>query len=423
MTNPYFQRARILYEQQRFHEAEKELRTALAQNPNDLEANNLLVFIFADQGKKTESLEAAERTINLAPDWGFAWYTFAYANWIQDAKGSSDKALDAVNQAIFLNPLNANFHYMKGEIHFSKTNWQEALDGATEALSLEAENVGALNLRAKSLVKLNKVADANSTLDYAIHQNPENPDSHANKGWALIEKDDYDNALVHFKEALRIDPNHIWAKEGLKNAIKGKNILYRGILKYFLWMAKQSEKNQWGFIIGAYVLYRIVLYFAQSNPALAPFIYPIIIAYVLFAFSSWVAVPLSNLFLRLHPLGKHALSPFEILGSNLLGGFITGGILLGIGYFFLGYNALFLLAGWALIMCLPLGGTFSSSEPHQGTKKLIMLTSGIGMVGLFGIAASVFLGSQGIFNICTTIFGLSILGFSFLANYLVNQRN
>ena len=423
MTNPYFQRARILYEQQRFSDAEKELRAALSQNPNDLEANNLLAFVFADQGKKTESLEAAERTVSLAPDWGFAWYTFAYANWIQSKKGSSDKALDAINQAILLSPLSANFHYMKGEILFAKGNWQEALDGATEALSLEADNVSALNLRAKSLVKLNKVADANSTLDYAIHQNPENPDSHANKGWALIEKGDYDNALVHFKESLRIDPNHLWAKEGLKNAIKGKNLLYRGILKYFLWMSKQSEKNQWGFIIGAYIIYRIMIYFAQSNPALAPFIYPIIIIYVLFAFSSWIAVPLSNLFLRLHPLGKHALSSFEVLGSNLLGGFLLGGIISGISFFALGYNVLLLLAAWFLMMCLPLGGTFSGSEAREGTKKLKMLTSGIGIVGLLGIASLVFLKNEGLFNICLTIFGLSILGFSFLANYLVNRRN
>lgn len=421
--NPYFQRARILFEQHRFIDAEKELLTALSTDPNDLESNNLLAFIYAEQGKKTEALEAANRTISLAPDWSFAWYTFAYANWIQQKKGSSDKALEAIDQAIHLEPRHADYHYMKGEIYFSKNNWQIALDSAEEALALDAENVGALNLRAKSLVKLNRVADANDTLDFAIHQNPENPNSHANKGWALIEKGEYDQALTHFKEALRIDPNNIWAKEGLKNAIKGKNILYRGVLKYFLWIAKQSEKNQWLFIVGAYILYRGVIYLSQTYPAIAPIAYPIIGAYVIFAFSSWIAVPLSNLFLRLHPLGKHALSKFEIIGSNILGGFLFGGLLSGLSYLLGGFSAMLFLAIWFLMMSIPLGGTFSSSEPHSGTKRLIGLTTAIGLVGLTGIAGFVLLNNEPLFNLCVTIFGLSILGFSFLANFLMNKRN
>ncbi|MGK0390583.1 MAG: tetratricopeptide (TPR) repeat protein [Maribacter sp.] len=421
--NSYFQRAKILFEQHRFSDAEKELLSALSSDPNNLESNNLLAFIYAEQGKKTEALEAANRTISLAPDWSFAWYTFAYANWIQDKSGSSDNALKAINQAINLDPRHADYHYMKGEIHFSKKNWQVALDSAEEALALGAENIGALNLRAKSLVKLNRVADANDTLDFAIHQNPEDPNSHANKGWALIEKGEYDEALTHFKEALRIDPNNKWAREGLKNAIKGKNILYRGILKYFLWIAKQSEKNQWLFIIGAYVLYRGVIYLSQVYPIIAPVAYPIIGAYVAFAFSSWIAVPFSNIFLRMHPLGKHALSPFEIIGSNIIGGFLFGGLLSGLSYLLGGFDAMLFLAIWFLMMSIPLGATFSSSEPRPGTKKLIGLTTFIGLTGLTGIAGLVMLNNEQLFNICVSVFGLSILGFSFLANFLMNKRN
>lgn len=421
--NPYFQRARILFEQHRFVDAEKELLTALANDPNDLECNNLLAFIYAEQGKKSEALEAANRTIGLAPDWSFAWYTFAYANWIQQSKVSTDKALEAIDQAIHLEPRHADYHYMKGEINFSRNNWQLALDSAEEALALDAENVGALNLRAKSLVKLNRVVDANETLDFAIHQNPENPNSHANKGWALIEKGEYDQALVHFKEALRIDPNNKWAKEGLKNAIKGKNVLYRGVLKYFLWIAKQSRKNQWLFIIGAYVLYQIVIQLSQTYPALAPVAYPVIGAYIAFAFSSWIAVPFSNLFLRLHPLGKHALSRFEIIGSNILGGFLFGGLLCGLSYLLTGFSVMLLLCVWFLMMSLPLGGTFSSSDPHSGTKRLIGLTTFIGLIGLTGIVGLELLNNEQLFNLCLSAFGLGILGFSFLANFVIDKRN
>ncbi len=420
--NPNFKRAQILYEQNRFGEAEKELKMALAVDPNNYEAHNLLTFILADQKKKDEALASAERTIKLAPDWDFAWYTFSYANWIQEKRGASEKALDAIDKAIRMEPEKADYYYLKGEIKFGKSEWQDALDLSDIAVSLDSEHVGALNLRAKSLVKLNRKSDANDTLDFAIRNDPENPNTHANKGWTLIERDDYDQALVHFKEALRLDPNNQWARSGLKNAIKGKNFLYRIILKYFLWISKLSEKNQWVFIIGAFLLYQGVLELSRSFPALAPLAYPIIIAYMVFAFSSWIAVPFSNLFLRLHPLGKHALSRFEIVGSTLIGIFMLGGIISGIIYFIIGNELFLLLAGWSLMMSLPIGGTFSHGNDFAAVRNLIYYTAGLGLVGLIGIGSLVIMNNGSLFNMCVTVFALGIFVFSFVANYLVIRR-
>ncbi len=420
--NPNFERARILYEQNRHTEAERELKQALAAHPDDFMAHNLMTFVLADQERKDEALESAQRTIRLVPDWDFAWYSLAYAEWIQEKRGASERAIEAVEKAIRMEPSKADYHNLKGEIHFGKTEWQDALDAAERALGLESEHVAALNLRAKSLVKLNRKADANDTLDWAIRNDPENPNTHANKGWALIERDQYDEALVHFKEALRLDPGNEWAREGLKNAIKGKNFLYRWMLKYFLWISKLSEKNQWVFIIGAYLLYRGVLALSRSNPSLAPLTYPIIIAYLVFAFSSWIAIPLSNLFLRLHPLGKHALSPFEITGSNLMGAFLFGGLFSGIIFLFSGQLLFLLLAAWFLLMMLPLGGTFSAGKDFDYVRNLIMYTAFLGVVGLVGIFGRIFLDNGMMFNSCVTIFGLGIFVFGFVANYLVSRR-
>ncbi len=420
--NQHFKRAQVLYEQNRLKEAEKELNAALSVQPEDFQAHNLMTFVLADQKRKEEALESAERTIQIVPDWDFAWYSYAYAHWIQEKRGASEKAMDAINQAIRLEPEKADYYHLKGEIKFGKANWDEALEMAEMALSLESDHVGALNLRAKSLVKLNRKADANDTLDYAIRNDPENPNTHANKGWALVERDQYDDALVHFQEALRLDPGNQWAREGLKNAIKGKNVLYRVILKYFLWISKLSEKNQWIVIIGAYLLYRGVLELSRNFPSLAPLAYPIIIAYLVFAFSSWIAIPFSNLFLRLHPLGKHALSPFEITGSNLMGAFIFGAALSGLSYLIIGNFGLLLLAGWFLLMMLPIGGTFSHGDNFNSIRNLAMYTLGLGIVGLIGIGGLIFFNNGSLFNMCLTVFGLGIFVFGFVANYLVIRK-
>jgi hypothetical protein len=53
--------------------------------------------------------------------------------------------------------------------------------------------------------------------------------------------------------------------------------------------------------------------------------------------ATWLGEPLSNLFLRLHPLGRHALSRDERNAASATGVLL----LLGVAYLFL-----FLLFGW-----------------------------------------------------------------------------
>jgi len=99
------------------------------------------------------------------------------------------------------------------------------------------------------LVKLNRKQEAADTMDYALHRAPQSSYSHANKGWVSIEKGAYEEAITHFKEALRLNATNAYAKAGLREGIKAKNFLYRGVLKYFLWLGKLQAKYRWAFVI------------------------------------------------------------------------------------------------------------------------------------------------------------------------------
>ncbi len=409
----YIERAKILYQQNRHSDAERELRQALASDPDNYEAHLLLVFVYSSLGRKNDALSSAERAVALVPDWSYAWYALSYAHWQVDKKRNTDKAMEAINTALRMEPSHADYHYLKGEILFSVSEWEQALEHANTSLRIDSENLGALNLRARCEVKLNRATDANNTLDWAIRKNPENSTSHANKGWALIEKDQYDEALTHFKEALRLNPNDEWAKEGLKNAIKGKNILYRGILKYFLWMSKLSERNQWIFIIGAYFAYMLVRRLADAYPELAPLTMPLIVLYVLFVFSSWIAIPLSNFFLRFHPLGKFALDKRELQGSSLIGILLVLALLFGIGYLITRLDILSLLAGFFGLMMLPVGGTYNLYRHEKAFKSLgiyTLILAGIGMVGIFIPSA---------FSLCLILFSVGIFAFGWIVNWVM----
>ena len=58
---------------------------------------------------------------------------------------------------------------------------------------------------------------------------------------------------------------------------------------------------------------------AKSVPALEIFVWPLLIAYALFAMSTWVIEPLTNLLLRFNKFGRYVLSREEKISSTLTG--------------------------------------------------------------------------------------------------------
>ena len=293
--------------------------------------------------------------------------------------------------------------------------WADALTQIDQGLALAPAHVQLLNLRAQVLLKLNRKAEARQSLDYALQEAPDNSYSHANMGWAAVEQDRYPDAVKHFQEALRLDPTNDFARNGLKEAIKAKNYLYRGVLKYFLWLGKLQERGRWAFIIGLYLIYRLALYLADTYPSLSYILYPVVAIYVLFAFSSWIAAPVSNLFLRLHPLGKHALDADEKRASAITGLLLLGSILSLIAFYFTDSDHLLYLGGLLGLLLIPIGGTFGTQEGGPARRKLWYYTGALVVVGVLGL---VFI-QQTLFLI---LFALGIFGFGWMANYVIGQE-
>ena len=126
---------------------------------------------------------------------------------------------------------------------------------------------------------------------------------------------------------------------------------------------------------------------AHDNfPILAPILLPLIIFYIIFAFSTWIAQPISNLFLRLHPVGKYALSADEILATNIIA-LLAIASLACIGIFFATQAEFYLIAGgyFGLLM-IPTGGTFGLPAESKSRKYMALYSfvlAGIGAIWFF----------------------------------------
>ena len=407
----HLERALLLVEQGRPELAEGELRQALAAAPDDAMAHALLALCLAARADLAAATTEAEAAVGLAPDLPFAHYALASVLADRDRLAEAEVA---IGEAIRLDPDDAGCFALLAQIQLNRRRPREALAAAEEGLRRDPEHTGCTNLRAVALVQLGRKEEAGATIDAALARDPEDALTHANQGWTLLHRRQADRAVEHFREALRLDPQLDWARQGLVEALKARYPVYGLLLRYFLWMSRLSGKAQLGVILGGVLGYRLLRGVAQSNPALAPFITPLLIVYGIFVFLTWTADALFNLVLRLNRLGRHALSGEQVMASNLVGGCLLLALVAGAVGAITGHPTALLAALLFAVLVLPVAGAF---RVPAGWPRLVMAAAAglVALVGVLGLGLSLVAGQA----VTTGIVGLAILG-AILSSWLTN---
>lgn len=316
MEDKHLQRAMVLLDQSRHDLAETELRQVLVGDPQSPLAHALLSQCMLERQELDGATKEAEAAIRSAPDWPFAHATLAR---VLINRQHFDDALLSAEEALRLDPADADNYALLAMIQIDRRDWSTALAASEQGLEYDAEHVGCNNARAMALTKLGRNDEAGATLAATLHRDPQDAFSHANVGWNALHERDYQKALEHFREALRLDPNMEFAKAGMVEALKARNPVYGLMLRYFLFMERLSGRAQWGIILGLYFAFRFLSNLAVDKPQWRHWIQPLLIAYVAFAVMTWIAGPMFNLLLRLNRYGRHALSADQRRGANLVG--------------------------------------------------------------------------------------------------------
>jgi len=425
--NPQLQRGLLLYQQSRYEFAENEFRQALATDPDDAYAHSMLSLCLVEREQFDPATAEAKQGVHLAPDEPFAHYALAR---VFSSRNHYAEALNAIQEAIRLDPSDADYFAALANIHVQEERWRDALQAAERGLEQDAEHVGCTNLRAIALVKLGRREEAGATIEEALKKAPENAFTHANQGWTYLNKGEPKKALEHFRESLRLDPANEWARHGIVEALKARNIIYAVMLKYFLWMARLSRGARWGIILGGYFGNQLLASMARSNPAIAPWILPLRILYITFAVMTWLAYPLFNLMLRMSRFGRLALLPEQIVESNWVGTSLL--------FALLSFSAYLVSDNWSPwlyatlvfgLMMLPLTGVFRCNVGWP-RWTMIALTAALFLLGATAIGLAwraATMGRAGIELARTvgsllTFFPFGILLSQFAVNYLAGQR-
>lgn len=415
-----FEKARLLFQQNRRIQAGDVLKELLAQDPNFAEAHSLLALcLLENRDSWHDATREAEHAIHLEPDSGFAHYARAS---VLVKRNQFEEASSSIQEALRLDPDQSHYYALHASILAQQSQWPAALDAASRGLSLDPEDTSCASLRALALERLGRKGDALQQADAAVSRNPDSGQAHAMRGWALLQKGDYQAAQISFREALRLEPTDEFARQGMIQALNSNNFLFRIVFKFYSFVGRLASGAQWALILGLFIGMRALRSFAAANPEWQPYVFPITTLYLAFCLLSWIANPLFNTFLRFHPFGKFLLSNKEKWASNLIFSLLVLAIL----------SASFMMirndfAGAILVGLIPMFLTLPISiafDVDRGWPQWVAGGLAVGM-SLLALFTTFLVLIDGPWGEPYTLFMFGILVLSFVGNWLkgITVRN
>lgn len=380
MSAQQLQRAQVLIEQNRHKDALKELLLLLAAEPNNAYVLYLVSYCQLQEENVTEAEAMIKAAIGLAPDEDVFMGQLAR---VQIHKEDYADAERTIRSAIEMEPFTAEYWGLLAFIKMNQKKYEEALEAANKGLEVESDSLLCLNQRSTALIKLNRKEEAFETLEGTLEEDPENSYTHANYGWAELEKGNHKKALEHFREALKLDSMNGYARSGMVEAMKAKYWFYRMFLRYSFWASNLSAQAQWGLIIGLYILRQFTGRLADGDSAVAYAATVFNVLYLVFVLSTWLIEPLSNLLLRLNVYGRFALSEESKKSSTFVGLSLLAGITGFLLYLVYPFDFLLVLGFIGVGCALPLSSMY---KPRKEKAKRTMISYSLAMIAV-GILA------------------------------------
>jgi tetratricopeptide (TPR) repeat protein len=401
--NDSFARALLFVRQGRYREAESYLRKAIQHDPDDPQGFFFLATcLMHDPNTRPEALSMIDQALRLRPTRAF--YHAQRAN-ILILMNRTKEALVEIDEARSLAPDSPDSYVAESLVMLVLGKPQEAERAARQALALDAENEAAGDSLADALRMQGKLEESAAQIRGLLARNPENPWTHSSAGMLALQRSEVRTAEAHFLSALRMEPEHREAREGLLHAFRARSPLYRAYLKYSFAMEKLGRTGRGVVVIGLLILMQI------ANVAFvgrwAPIGIVLVVFYFLFVLWIWVAKGVGNLFLLFDQFARRALRSDEKREALVVG----GGVLVGLTLFAAGLlikQMSVIFVGLTLIAAaFPMSLVFTNrSKPGRIVFGLVGAFVYLG--GLLSLLlASLPAGSQE--GLATTLFGWTMI--------------
>jgi hypothetical protein len=264
----------------------------------------------------------------------------------------------SANEAVRLDPEDADAHVLLGFALVGRGQWADALAAADKALSLEPESESARGLRALALGMSQGGSDWQQAAAETLAVAPGSSLAHAFAGQAHLVRGGEREAAERFREALRLDPESEFAQAGLAEAMKAGHPLFRPLFRFFMWQDRLSNGWKAALIIGPLIALRALRPAADN-----PLVLALIVLWIAFVVLTWLGAPLANVALRLSPVGR-AVLPADQKRSSAAFLVCLGAAVLALVLTFA------VNAGFALVVFTMVLLAFSVGNAHVPSRKV-----------------------------------------------------
>lgn len=373
-----------LIEERRFAEAVLRLDLLVQEEPDDAGAFAIRALCLAQLERWRDAEASARRAVLLDPDTPFHHRVLAQVLTDRD---DYRPALAAAREAVALDPDEPDHHLLVGRIEAAQGRWDASWRTVEHVLALDPEHGDGLRLRALILQQRGRAEEADSAFLNALIRDPGDAFAYAGRGWSMLRTGgDARDAAAHFQRALALEPDSPWAREGLIAALKARNPFYRLLLRSFLRLGSLEPRTRMAVVVGGLLAYNVLRRVAATQPALAPFIWPVLVLYIAFVLLSWTADPLFDSLLRLDPVGREALTPDRVRASSWVLATLAAALVLGGASLLVPAPGLPLAALVFGALLLPVAGTFRCS-PGWPRRAMAALAAVVALLGV-GVAAA-----------------------------------
>ncbi|MBK8224294.1 MAG: tetratricopeptide repeat protein [Candidatus Obscuribacter sp.] len=210
----FIERARVAFNLGKYAQAELEVRKHLALCPEDVDGITLLAACRCNLGGFKEAQQLAGRALSLNPLSAYANYVLAAACLSQ---GQVIEAELAIEEALRLEPDSCTYLVFLAAI--LPLGAPRGLELARQALALEPHSLPAMQQLYLRLLYDGRLTAAESVLQDLLARYPENALVHEQVAWHDLDSPErVQEAIEHFQESLRLNPNRTSSMQGLLQA-------------------------------------------------------------------------------------------------------------------------------------------------------------------------------------------------------------
>jgi hypothetical protein len=183
-------------------------------------------------------------------------------------------------------------------------------------LASDPHNSGAIAARAAALRALGRPEEAEATLREQLGHDAEDEVAHCRLGWHTLRLGRRREALSHFREALRLDPNYADARQGLAAAMQSRSPIFGWLFRMQAALADKQAAVLWALLLGILLGPRLLAGLDRSSAPLQVGVAAMRFVFFVF-FTLWLLMPVLGLMiLRADPDGRATLTPDEHRSSR-----------------------------------------------------------------------------------------------------------